>query len=168
VTPPPTLAARLLRWADGALQGCAVLLFLVMVGLVIAQVVARKFFEPLVWSEELARYLFIWVSFLGWAIASRRRSHVSIGMLVDRVGPAARRAFGVFADVATLVLMSVLLRYGGQLVRNNSDVETVTLFFNYSVVYAAVPLAALCIVVTTLGTLHERFTVAVANRELAL
>lgn len=159
---------RLLWWADRALQACAVLLFLGMVGLVIAQVVARKFFEPLVWSEELARYLFIWVSFLGWAIASRRRSHVSIGMLVDRVGPSTQRALGAFADLATLVLMAVLLRQGWQLVRNNSDVETVTLFFNYSVVYAAVPVAALCIVLTTLATLRERFAGSVANQELAL
>jgi TRAP-type C4-dicarboxylate transport system permease small subunit len=89
-------------------------------------------------------------------------------MLVDRVGPAAQRALGVFADVATLVLMAVLLRYGWQLVRNNSDVETVTLFFNYAVVYAAVPFAALCIVLTTLATLRERFTGSVQTRELAL
>ena len=38
-----------------------------------AQVVLRYGFnDPLTWSDELARYLFIWCSFLGWIIASRR------------------------------------------------------------------------------------------------
>ena len=49
----------------------AIVLFVGMLALVLAQVVMRKFFEPLVWSEELARYVFIWVSFVGWVIASR-------------------------------------------------------------------------------------------------
>ena len=39
----------------------AIVLFVGMLALVLAQVVMRKFFEPLVWSEELARYVFIWV-----------------------------------------------------------------------------------------------------------
>ena len=64
--------ARLITVARTAVHGSAVLLFIAMVALVIAQVVARKFFEPLVWSEELARYLFIWVSFIGWVIATER------------------------------------------------------------------------------------------------
>ena len=52
----------------------AIALFTVMFALVLAQVVARKFLDPLVWSDELARYLFIWVCFLGWIIASRKHA----------------------------------------------------------------------------------------------
>lgn len=134
--------AVLARWADALLKGSAVLFFVTMVGLVLVQVVARKFFEPLVWSEELARYLFIWVAFLGWIIATQRGSHVAIQQFSAAAGPRLRRALGLFSDAATLVLMAVLLRYGLQLVANNSDVDTVTLFFSYAVVYAAVPVAA--------------------------
>ena len=60
---------RLSRAAVSVLHGSGIVLFIGMVGLVLAQVVARKFFEPLVWSEELARYTFIWVAFIGWVIA---------------------------------------------------------------------------------------------------
>ena len=43
----------------------------------------RSFFryflgDPLTWSDELARYLFVWCAFLGWIIAARRRSHLAI------------------------------------------------------------------------------------------
>jgi len=108
------------------LHGLAIVLFILMVLLVLGQVVARKFFDPLVWSEELARYVFIWVMFLGWFIASERNSHIAIGMVRNRVGVRARLALDAFAALATLALMVWLIIYGCQLVANNSDVETVT------------------------------------------
>jgi TRAP-type transport system small permease protein len=108
-------------------------------------VVMRKFFEPLVWSEELARYLFIWVAFLGWVIATDRRSHIAIAQGVERAGPRLAHALGWFSDVATLLLMALLLRWGVQLVLNNHDIEAVSLPIPFSIVYAAVPLAALAI-----------------------
>jgi len=139
--------ARLSVWARAALHGSAALLFALMVGLVLAQVLMRKFFEPLVWSEELARYLFIWVAFLGWVIATDRRSHIAIAQGVERAGPRLARALGWFGDLATLLLMALLLRWGVQLVLNNHDIEAVTLPIPFSIVYAAVPLAALAITV---------------------
>lgn len=141
---------RLVGWARAALHGSAALLFAVMVGLVLAQVVMRKFFEPLVWSEELARYLFIWVAFLGWVIATDRRSHIAIAQGVERAGARLARALGWFNDLATLALMALLLRWGVQLVLNNRDIEAVTLPIPFSVVYAAVPVAALAIAVTVI------------------
>jgi len=139
--------ARLVTWARAALHGSAALLFALMVGLVLAQVVMRKFFEPLVWSEELARYLFIWVAFLGWVIATDRRSHIAISQGVERAGARLARALAWFSDLATLLLMGLLLRWGVQLMVNNRDIEAVTLPIPFSIVYAAVPLAALAITV---------------------
>jgi TRAP-type transport system small permease protein len=148
---------RALRWARAALHGSAVLLFATMVSLVLAQVVARKFFEPLTWSEELARYLFIWVAFIGWVIATDRRSHIAIAQGVERARPALRRGLGVFGDIATLVLMALLLRHGAQLVLNNLDIEAVSLPIPFALVYAAVPLAALAIGWVTLARIGARW-----------
>lgn len=143
-----TAQSRSVGWARAALHGSAALLFALMVSLVLAQVVMRRFFEPLVWSEELARYLFIWVAFLGWIIATDRRSHIAISQGVERAGPRLARALGWFSDLATLALMALLLRWGVQLMLNNRDIEAVTLPIPFSVVYAAVPVAALAIAAT--------------------
>ena len=61
----------------------------------LAQVVARKFFEPLVWSEELARYVFIWVAFLGWIVATERRSHIAITQFIERTTPRLQQVAGL-------------------------------------------------------------------------
>ena len=135
-------AATAARWARTALHGSAALMFALMVGLVLAQVVARKFFEPLVWSEELARYVFTWVAFLGWVIATDRRTHIAITQGLDHAGPRLRRALLAFGDLATLSLMALLLWQGLRLVANNAGIEAVSLPLSIALVYAAVPLAA--------------------------
>ena len=145
-----------LRWARHALHGTAVVLFVLMVMLVLAQVVARKFFEPLVWSEELARYVFIWVAFLGWIVATERRSHIAITQFSERTGARVQHVLGWLGDIGTLVLMAWLFWFGLKLVANNRDVETVTLFFNYAVVYAILPVAALAIGALTIARVRQR------------
>ena len=71
----------------------------------------------------------------------------SASALVERAGPRLARALGWFGDLATLALMALLLRWGAQLVWNNRDIEAVSLPIPFSIVYAAVPLAALAITV---------------------
>jgi TRAP-type C4-dicarboxylate transport system permease small subunit len=144
------------RLVEQALDASAIVLFAGMCGLVLAQVVMRKFFEPLVWSEELARYVFIWVSFLGWTIACRKRSHVAVMFAADRAPPLVRTLLGCLSEVGTIVLACILMWYGSQLVRNNTDVETVTLFFNYALVYAIVPFSGLMMVLISIASLHRR------------
>ena len=137
---------RVHRAALKVLHGSGVVLFIGMCLLVLAQVVARKFFEPLVWSEELARYIFIWVAFLGWVIASHNKSHIRISLVTDRAGPVLKMALGIFADLAVMVFALIFVVKGWRLVQNNLDIETVTLFFDFWVVYLVVPLSALAII----------------------
>ena len=99
------------------LHGTGIVLFVGMCLLVLAQVVARKFFEPLVWSEELARYLFIWVAFLGWVIANQRKSHIHISLVLDRSGPGLKRALAVLADLLVIVFALIFTVKGWRLVQ---------------------------------------------------
>ncbi len=136
------------RVIDRAVEIVAGLLFVLMCLLVLAQIVARKLDDPLVWSEELARYIFIWVSFLGLAIAVRRNSHISIRLLVDALPPRLQALFGILIELSSIILALIFLRYGWELVLNNWDVSTVTLFFDFAVVYAIVPAAGFLMILT--------------------
>src|ERR1043166_1764607 len=110
-----------------------------MFACVLAQVVLRYGFDrPLVWSDELARYLFVWCAFLGWIIAARRRSHLAISVLADRCGPRGRALFGLVASAAALVFAALLFGYGIQITKRNVDVDTVALFFPFALIYAIV------------------------------
>ena len=159
---------RVHRAALKVLHGSGVVLFIDMCLLVLAQVVARKFFEPLVWSEELARYLFIWVAFLGGVIAHQRRSHIHISLVVDRAGPKLKRALGVFADVAAITFSLIFVIKGWRLIQNNLDIETVTLFFDFWVVYLIIPVSALATIVVVGTDLIAQLRGATAGKEIVL
>ena len=136
----------LARVGTRVVDALAIASFAGMFACVLAQVVLRYGFDrPLVWSDELARYLFVWCAFLGWIVAARRRSHLAIGVIADRCGPRGRALFGLAASAATLAFASLLCAYGIQITTRNLDIGTVALFFSFGMVYAIVPVAALAI-----------------------
>jgi TRAP-type C4-dicarboxylate transport system permease small subunit len=145
---------RLNAWLLRAIDALAVVLFATLFGVVLAQIGFRYLLgSPLVWSEELARYIFVWVCFLGWLMALARNDHIVITMVRDRLGAAGRTAVLVLAEVASIVLVAVLLWQGWALAVRNLTVTTVTLPFPFAVVYAIVPVAAAVIILFALTRL---------------
>jgi TRAP-type C4-dicarboxylate transport system permease small subunit len=134
------------RVADRVVDWVAVAAFSGMFLCVLAQVVFRYFLgEPLVWSDELARYLFIWASFLGWIVAARRGSHLAIDMLATRLPARGRALVRIAGALCGVAFAALLVWYGWRIMLRNLDVETTTLFFSQGVVYAIVPAAALAV-----------------------
>lgn len=54
------------------------------------QIVARYFFKPLLWPEELSLMCFVWTALLGGLYAKRDNTHVAFSMLYDAVSPRAQ------------------------------------------------------------------------------
>ncbi len=142
------------RFAERAIDLLAIATFSGMFACVLAQVVFRYFLgDPLTWSDELARYLFVWCAFLGWVIAARRRSHLAITTVQTRLSTRARAALAGFAALAALAFAIVLGYYGVRITLRNADVETPSLFFTIGVVYAIVPAAATAVALHAIGDL---------------
>jgi TRAP-type C4-dicarboxylate transport system permease small subunit len=137
---------RAARIVDRVVDWVAVAAFTGMFACVLAQVVFRYFLgQPLTWSDELARYLFVWASFLGWIVAARRRSHLSIDMMLTRLPRRARAALRVFGALCGIGFAALLVWYGWRIMLRNLDVDTTALFFPMGVVYAIVPVAAVAV-----------------------
>jgi len=146
----------LLTRAERALDFLAVVLFLVMFGVIVLQITLRYVFNhPLVWTDELAQYLFVWVSFLGWTMATRKRIHIGINVVADRLPPRARRALHALWCIATIAFAVILLVVGVTITYRNGDVRMVSLDFAFWPVYLAVPFAALFLVVYGIRDLIE-------------
>ena len=61
------------RGVDTLLRCAAFASLTAMILIITLQIIFRVFFQALVWSEEAARYLLVWTSFLGAVLAYRRR-----------------------------------------------------------------------------------------------
>ena len=75
------------------LKGLIALCLAVMVVLVFGNVVLRYAFNlGITVSEELSRWLFVWMTFLGAIIAMREHGHLGVDMLVSRLPPWGKKA----------------------------------------------------------------------------
>ncbi len=81
-------------------------ILLVEVFLLLANVIARYVFNhPLVWGDELASILFVWLCVLGAVLAMRRNEHMRLTALISRMSPDAR----AICDVVVLTVVSAFL-----------------------------------------------------------
>lgn len=89
------------------------LLLALIVILVFVQVIARYYLHfPLAWTEEGARFLFTWVSFLGAAVALRGGEHFSATVLVDRLPERPRNVLHVATRLLTAGFLIFLVDHG--------------------------------------------------------
>jgi len=92
--------------------------FLAVFGISMSVIVAVQVFSryvlnhSLFWSEELARFLLVWLSFLGASAAYHRKAHPGVDVLYVRVSPVTRRVFSIVTHVASLSLFGVMVYYG--------------------------------------------------------
>lgn len=75
---------KLKMWWDNFEENLLILILFVSLSIIFLQVVMRYVFQSsLSWSEELGRYLFIWLTWLGTGYAVRQKRHLRIEMLAD-------------------------------------------------------------------------------------
>ena len=83
-------------------------LLIAMVGVTFSQVLFRYVFQlSLAWSEELARFLLLWVGSLSAAYAFKTRSHFALTFAVQRVPPGPRKQLARLVTALVAVLLAV-------------------------------------------------------------
>jgi TRAP-type C4-dicarboxylate transport system permease small subunit len=121
-----------------ALEWLIALALAVMVVMVFGNVVLRYAFNSgIAVSEELSRWLFVWMTFIGALVALKEHGHLGTDMLVARLSPQGRR---VCLAVSQLLMLGVTgLIFTGSLaqVRINWEVEAPVTGLPMAVVYAA-------------------------------
>lgn len=84
-----------------------------MTVVVAVQVLFRYVFnQSLFWSEELARYLLVWLSFLGASVAYRRKAHPGIDILQAKMPAALQKISTTTVHLASLTLFAVMIFFG--------------------------------------------------------
>jgi TRAP-type C4-dicarboxylate transport system permease small subunit len=100
------------RLVAGVEAGAIVVLVCLLTAITFAQVAARYVLgDPLIWSEEAARYLFVWVSMIGAALAIREGGHFGLDLLIRRA-PALKPVLGPVVTVVTSAFLVILLKTG--------------------------------------------------------
>jgi TRAP-type C4-dicarboxylate transport system permease small subunit len=136
---------RVLTWA-------CVVLFSALVLDVTWQVFARQVLDsPSGWSEELGKYLFIWLGLFGSALVFGERGHIAVDFVVRKLPEKLQIAITVFVQLAILAFTLLVLVWGGYRVVDLAWDQNLTgLPTNVGPLYLALPISGVLIALYTL------------------
>lgn len=125
------------------LEGAIATLMVALVAVVFAQVALRYLtYQPLAWTEEVARYVFIWLSLLGAALGGRRGAHFAVDVLPRALPPAGQRVLGGLLRLGEAAFYGLLTWAGVRIVQVAHLQRSASIDIPMSLPYAAIPLAA--------------------------
>ena len=130
----------------------------IMVIIIAYQVIMRYIFAHAnSWSEELARYLFIYDVMIGAAIAIRRNSHLQIDILINLMKPKVRTILTIIATLAGMVFM-VFLSYSITLVQTGARTMSAGLGIPMSIPYSCMPVGIVLMLLTSIEVLFKNIS----------
>jgi C4-dicarboxylate transporter DctQ subunit len=112
----------------------------VMTVVVFLQVVYRYVLaQPLYWSEELARYLFVWLSILGATLGLQKRGHFGLDVFFRMFPKKMKQSMRSFIYLLMGIVIFVILVQGITLVQKTASQESPAMGISMSWAYACLP-----------------------------
>lgn len=134
------------------------LLMLAMISIIFTQVIARyAFHNSLTWSEEVGRYLFVWITFLGAALGVRNKSHVALDILIKKLPPLPKNIIVTFTTLAMMVFSAVLIYASMTMLAIGSRQVSAALQLQMKWVYTILPVSGFLIIFYLGKNLYEYF-----------
>jgi TRAP-type C4-dicarboxylate transport system permease small subunit len=123
--------------------------------------------DPLSWSEEVSRYLFVWLTFVGAAVAVGEWGHFQVDVLIGKLSPGAMLAFRWFAYLAIAFFAVMMLGPGWTLLAKISNQLSPAMRISMSLPYAALPISGALMLLHLVQHIHNdlRGKKAVAAQE---
>ena len=132
------LVDRVLRGYTRALDMLGGLFLAIMVVLVFGNVVLRYAFNSgLTISEEVSRWLFVWLTFMGAVVALREHGHLGTDVLVSRLPAVGKKICLVIAQIAMLYVSWLLLTGSWTQMLINWDTEAPVTGASVGIFYAS-------------------------------
>lgn len=156
---------------DNLLRQVLTVLMIVLVMDVCWQVITRFILDnPSSFTEEIARFVLIWLSLLGASSAYRRGLHLGIDIVVQKVPASKQYLVNVFVHgLVGLFAFSILIFGGSKLVLLTLHLEQVSAVLGVKMgwIYMVMPLSGLFFIVFSLAFISESLTRGRSNKGLS-
>ncbi len=136
---------KLISMVDHVLSWTLIIAMLSILLAVVWQVISRYLLsDPASFTEELSRFLLIWIGILGAAFAYRKKAHLGFNMLVERQSATTQRWLLTAVEAVVIVFSASTLVYGGnELVALTLDLNQISasLGIKMGLIYSVLPIA---------------------------
>lgn len=134
-----------LHWLWSNLEECVnIALLALLVVIVFIQVVMRRFVgRSLQWSEEATRYIFVWMTLIGFSLGVKHRKHIRMEILYDRLGTKGKFWLDMLSNLLFLSFCLLNVVLGSRLVISFLEYQQVSPALNIPMqyIYLSAPLA---------------------------
>jgi len=112
--------------------------------------------SSLVWYDEFASYMLVWLTFYGSVVADYHRRHINFDLVVNKLAPGTRRAVEVVAELAVLGFQFVLCYYGWVLTERMGDESAISLpWFKVTWITSVLPITGGLMLLISLSRLID-------------
>jgi TRAP-type transport system small permease protein len=146
-TAPPKSLLQTVRFIVEKLTGITIgILFTGMVIVVFANVVARYALNASIgWSEEVSRFMLIWITFLGAVVAYMRNEHLGLDFLIQHLPLSIVKVVVILADLLVLGALAYMTNGGIDMAKDSLESGWVSsaVPIRYGIIYLVVPISAI-------------------------
>jgi len=144
------------RYSDIFVKYLLAILMFTMTITVLLGVIFRYFLKmPFPWSEELARYLMIWIGFLGSSIALRRGTHVGVKFFINVMPKKVSNYLILASKIIIIVFLLFIIRYGLSMAMNNIEQVSPVMQLSMFIPYFAIPFSGILMLIYMVKSLKN-------------
>jgi TRAP-type C4-dicarboxylate transport system permease small subunit len=147
--------SKVVAASDLAAKLIAGVLIVALLTTVLLGVVTRAIGDPLIWTDEVSRFLMVWLAAIGWWLAGRKRAHIRIRFFVDLLPDPARRRAELMIQLAVTLFGLLAAWHGVSLVARFADVSATTVPVSMALLYLPVIVAGLATSLQGAGEVWE-------------
>ena len=126
----------------GLAKASIIVISIVMICVTLAQVIFRYVIAaPLPWSEELARYCFVWIVFLGGAVGLSRGIHLGVDLFVNMLPGKAQRGLDMLTSILIGAFAVTVIYASVPVLKMNMFQRSPALGAQMSWIYIAIPIS---------------------------
>lgn len=101
--------------------------YVMLAGTMFIEVVRRELFSySSIWGEEIVRYSFIYLAWIGAAAAVRERGHIRIDVIMNYIGRRAKALLYMFGDIVMLIVALIAIYWSWESVHVSWKFNSVT------------------------------------------
>jgi TRAP-type C4-dicarboxylate transport system permease small subunit len=150
---------RSIKLLNRSTENITAVLFVAMVLLVFLQIISRAVFSSsFPWTEEAARFLMIWVTFLGASFAFQYGAHISIEAFVSKLSQSAGKAVQVLGALACIAFFIVMIVKGIEIIDRAMIQRSPALGIPMGYVYLIIPISAIFMTINVIDVTLKSIT----------
>jgi TRAP-type C4-dicarboxylate transport system permease small subunit len=145
------VAKRIIDSLNRVIKWILIFLFFIMVIAVFLQVLFRFVLDqPLAWTEELARYLLIWIAFLGTGYAMSVKAHPSIELLFEKASISVKKVLIVVSTGLMIFFFWNIVVNSIEFIQRSMTQTSPVLHVPMGLVYTVIPISSVLFVMNLL------------------